>query len=498
VLKSIVRLGAAVSVVVAAVVATGPAADARSSRVTFRAYTVTDGTNPVSGGEPSIGYDPIRDAAIFGASKHETRMIFDQRHSANVTQTDVSAPTAAATADSITFTDRITGRTFDTQLLAACSATSYSDDAGASWTPSTGCGVDTLLDHESVGGGPYHTPVPLGASTTYPDAVYYCAQNGFNASCAVSVDGGITFGPGVYISNTPANNPGDPFGGACSGLHGHIKVGPDGTVYVPIKGCGGTPTANNLSNAEFYGGHPAVSVSTDNGSTWLVHSVPGGNNGDESDNAIGVDKGNRVYMGWQDASYPDPTNDAVLPTTSAAKAAYSDDDGKTWSQPIDLSSALGVRNIQFPEVVAGDKGRAAVAFLGTNAIGDDQHNGFVGPDGNPAVWHLYVSLTYNGGRSWSTYDTTPDHPVQRGCIDLQGISNKTVSDQNICSQRNLLDFNDMTMDSHGRVLVAYAEACQATANCLTDPTVTSTEAIDTVMRLTTGKGLVAKYDGRLT
>lgn len=494
-LKRVLRVGAVVSVVVAAVVASGPADAGVRSR--FTAYTVTDGTNPVSGGEPSIGYDPIRDAVMFGAEGHETRMVFDASDPAKVTQTDVSAPTAQETLDSITFTDQHTGRTFDTQLLMMCSATSFSDDAGATWTPSTGCGADTFLDHESVGGGPFHAPVPLGVSSAYPDAVYYCAQNGFNASCAVSLDGGLTFQPGRYISNTPANNPGDPYGGACSGLHGHIKVGPDGTAYVPIKGCGGTPTAGNLTNAEFYGGHPAVSVSTDNGNTWLVHTVPGGNNADESDNAVDIDKGNRVYMAWEDARYPDPNDDTTLPTTSAAKTAYSDDNGKTWSAPVDLSTKLGVHNIQFPQVVAGDAGRAAVAFLGTNAVGDDQHNGFVGPDGNPAVWHLYVSLTYDGGRSWATYDTTPDHPVQRGCIDLQGTSNKTITDDNICSQRNLLDFNDITVDSQGRVLVAYAEACTTTPGCLTDPKVTSTEAVDTVMRLTSGKGLVRKYDGQL-
>jgi hypothetical protein len=32
---------------------------------------------------------------------------------------------------------------------------------------------------------------------------------------------------------------------------------------------------------------------------------------------------------------------------------------------------------------------------------------------------------------------------------------------------------------------------------LTDPTVKSTEAVDTVMRLNTGKGLVKAYDGKL-
>jgi hypothetical protein len=492
--KTIVRIAIAVSVAVGALAAAP--AHAGSPRVTFRAFTVTDGTDPVSGGEPTVGYDPFRDAFIFGADAHETQMKFDPKDSSKVTQTDVTAPTALTTLDSITFTDRNTGRTFDTQLLTACSLISYSDDAGATWSPSSGCAPNAMFDHESVGGGPFHTGA-LGPITSYPDAVYYCAQNGFNAACSTSVDGGLTFGPGVPISNTPANNPGDPYGGACSGLHGHVKVGPDGTAYVPMKGCGGTATTGNLTNTEFYGGHPAVSVSTDNGLTWLVHTVPAGNNGDESDNSIDIDKGNRLYMGWQDATYPHPDDDTVLPTTSAAKAAYSDDGGKSWSQPIDLSSALGVHNIQFPEVIAGDKGRAAIAFIGTNAIGDDQHNGFVGPDGNPAVWHLYVGLTYDGGLHWSTFDTTPDHPVQRGCVDLQGTSNKTVLDDNICDQRNLLDFNDINVDSYGRVVVAYAEACQATPGCLTDPTVKSTEAVDTVMRLTAGKGLVAKYDGKL-
>src|SRR5205823_9665881 len=68
--------------------------------------------------------------------------------------------------------------------------------------------------------------------------------------------------------------------------------------------------------------------------------------------------------------------------------------------------------VQFPQIVAGDKGRAAVSFIGTNAIGDDQHNGFVGRDKQPAVWHLYISMTYDGGKHWTTMDTTPTDPIR--------------------------------------------------------------------------------------
>jgi hypothetical protein len=468
----------------------------------FKAYVVTSGSNTIAtGGEPSIGFDAKRGAIMYGAGGHETRMVFkDSTRGTSLTQTDVSAPTARATLDAITFTDKYTGRTFDSQLLGACSAMSYTDNAGASWQPTSGCGQNTLLDHQSVGGGPFHAPIPAGSNPVYPDAVYYCAQNGFNATCAVSLDGGLTFGPGQYISNTPANDVGDPNpqlaaeGGACSGLHGHIKVGPDGTVYVPIKGCGGTPTADNLTNQEYFGGHPAVSVSTDNGTTWTIHTVPGGNNADESDNSVDVDRAGRLYMAWEDAKYPQPSNDNVLPTTSAAKVAWSDTEGKTWSKPVDLGAAFGVHNVKFPEVVAGDKGRAAVAFLGTNAVGDDQHNNFVGPDKLPAVWHLYVALTYDGGKTWHTVDATGKDPVQRGCIDMQGTSNKTILDK-VCSQRNLLDFNDITMDSHGRVYVAYTDGCVDA--CVTDPTKTYKGTRDMVLRLSAGKGLVARYDGTL-
>jgi hypothetical protein len=463
----------------------------------FTSYVVTDGhQNARGGGEPSIAYDPTHDAVIYGSVGTETLMKF---RGLSVVQKDISVPGTHDTLDPITFVDRATGRIFDDQLLGACSKMFYSDDAGANWTPTSGCGGDVFLDHQSVGGGPFHAPLGGGIDPSYPDAVYYCAQNGFNASCAVSFDGGLSFGPGQYISNTPSNNVGDPTGGACSGLHGHIKVGPDGTAYVPLKGCGGTPTANNLTNSEYFGGHPAVSVSNDNGATWQIHMVKAGHNQDESDNAIAVDKSNRVFMAWEDGTNPSTT---TFGKHSAAKVAFSDDEGDSWSKPYDLSSKLGVHNVQFPEVVAGDKGRAAVAFLGTNAVGDDQHNGFKGSDGNPAVWHLYVALTYDGGKRWTTIDTTPNNPVQRGCILMLGLSNKTVSDENLCSQRNLLDFNDITMDGQGRVLVAYADGC--TGKCVHDPTYLSkdgvngkTDNVNYVMRLTGGKGLLKKYDGKL-
>jgi hypothetical protein len=314
----------------------------------------------------------------------------------------------------------------------------------------------------------------------------------------------LTFNPAVPAYNSPANDPADPNtqiaaeGGACSALHGHVRVGPDGTAYLPIKGCGGQPTAGNLTNTEYWGGHPSLSTTQDNGLRWLIHRVDAGNNSDESDPSVAVGRGDRfpggrVYLGWEDGTNP---TESSYGTTSAAKIAMSTDDGQTWSTPVDVSTPLGIHNVQFPELIAGDDDRAAFAWLGTTAIGDDQHNGFIGAYSNPAVWHLYVSMTYDGGQTWTTVDTTPTDPVQRGCVDLQGTSNKNITDNNVCSQRNLLDFNDITVDSEGRPLIAFADGC--TGNCVTDPTVLSQGAAGTVMRLTSGKGLYAIYDAVLS
>jgi len=79
----------------------------------------------------------------------------------------------------------------------------------------------------------------------------------------------------------------------------------------------------------------------------------------------------------------------------------------------------------------------------------------------------------------------------RGCIWNGGGSNPC---------RNLLDFNDITVDKVGRVLVGYADGC--TGSCVTDSTQNATtgpasaqDALATIGRQTGGRGLFAAFDG---
>jgi hypothetical protein len=433
-------------------------------------------------GEPSIGWDPKAKAALFTADTTTVKMTWDAQNRLTAAQ-DVSDPDAVTSLDPIGFTDQKTHRTFTSQLALACSLLSFSDDAGKTWTPSSGCGPGTAVDHQTVGGGPYTkegAPSTAGLSG-YPDAVYYCAQNGFSGTCARSDDGGITFPFSTPAYNAPGvTKTDDPYGGACSAIHGHLRVADNGVVYLPNKGCGGVPTPNNLTNSEFFGGSPAVIVSDDNGVTWSVRMVPGSHNPDQSDPSVAFDKSNTVFFGWMDGVNPTETQ---LATQTTARIAVSKDRGRTWTKPYDVSSALGLHNVEFPEVIAGSPGRAAFSFLGTPGIGDTQHNGFVGE------WHLYVATTLNDGKSWTTVDATPSDPVQRGCISLQGTSNKNIADTNLCKQRNLLDFNDITIDSAGRVLVAYSDGCVAA--CVNDTKSGSKGAASFVLRQTGGSLLYA-------
>lgn len=319
------------------------------------------------------------------------------------------APTSQVIdSDPIGFTDRQTGRTFAAELSATSPSCkiSYTDDDGQTWVATTGP-LGSGIDHQTVGGGPYHAP--LIGTPAYPNAAYYCSQDLVAAFCLRSDDGGANWGPPVATYTTE-----------CGGLHGHVKVSPkDGTVYLPNNSCAGAG---------------AVVVSEDNGVTWAVRPV--GNNtitsaSGASDPAVGVDANGRVYFGMANAD-------------SAALVATSDDRGKTWQNFYDVGAAFGLRNIRYPAVVAGDAGRAAVAFYGTTTAGNANAASFNG------VWHLYIAHTFDGGQTWTTTDATPNAPVQRGCIWTGGGAN-------IC--RNMLDFFDITIDKQGRVEVGYVNGC---------------------------------------
>lgn len=369
-------------------------------------------------GEPSIGVDWATGKVMFQSFTDTYRVDFTP---ATPTWTLARPLWSVTNLDPILFTDPATGRTFAGGLDGTCSLLGISDNDGGLWLPAADSCANPGWDHPTVGGGPWAAPL---VSAPYPHSVYYCSQTGLSpgpAWCAVSADGGLTFDPATPLWSTQ-----------CGGLHGHVKVGPDGAAYVPNSDCGG---------------RQGMAVSTNNGLTWTVRTIPGTTTRAEGDPSIGVGRGNLVAGGRAYFCYQGGDGHAYA-TSTANK-------GATWGAKVDLGAAFGLQNVQFPAAVAGDDDRAACAFLGTTTGGDDQASGFTG------VWHLYVSFTYDSGATWTTVDVTGSDPVQRGCIWLGGGGNAC---------RNLLDFMDAQLGADGSVYVGFADGCTSPA-CIAGTTV---------------------------
>ena len=358
----------------------------------------------------------------------------------------VVANAPRAFGDPILFTDSVKGRTFVSQEMGLSplgSTMEFTDTDSAPFTPSEGSGAPSGVDHQTVGGGPFAAPLPGGVDPNYGHGVWYCSQSIADAVCSISLDGGITFGPAVPMYSLAD----------CGGLHGHVKIGPDGTAYVPNRGCGD---------------HQALVVSENNGVTWAIRPVPDSVPG-ARDPSVGVGRDGTVYFAYQDGS-------------GASKVAVSRDKGLTWSPSVDVGASAGVKNALFHAAVAGDKDRAAITFFGTETAGSDYNS----PD-FPGVWYLYVSTTFDGGLTWTTQNATPGDPIQRGGICEGGAC------------RNLLDFYDATIDKRGRVVVGYDDGC-ISENCISGtrsygikaPNDYTAKAV--IARQASGKRMFAEFD----
>ncbi|HEY2973448.1 MAG TPA: hypothetical protein VGJ48_13125 [Pyrinomonadaceae bacterium] len=411
-------------------------------------------------GEPTVGINFKNNNVMYLAGKQTLRAVFDDSSSpAQVAWSDKSyLTTSINTNDPILFTDSKTGRTFVSQLVVGTkqSLSAYTDDDGDTWKPSQGSGINTGVDHQTIGGGPFgSTASPIGP---YQHAVYYAAQDIALAEFAMSLDGGQTYGPGVPMYNLTQ----------CGGIHGHIKVASDGTIYVPNASCFSEERGQD---------EQGVAVSEDNGLTWAIRTVPGSHIS-SWDPSVSAGEDGTIYFGYADAD-------------QTPRVAVSHDKGVTWVNDQPVNGAFAIKTMAFPAIVAGDSDRAAYAFLATTDAGIAMGSGtsFRG------TWHLFVATTYDSGGSWVTTDVTPTDPVQRGNLCDAGLS--CPSDP--IDTRNLLDFMDVQIDNKGRILVAYADGCTS-PDCIagvdrTGPSGTPDGRVDSFDNDGASKATIARQSG---
>ena len=293
--------------------------------------------------------------------------------------------------------------------------------------------------------------------------MYYCYNKLAGIFCFTSFDGGASFEAGGQIIGLATTN---------GGLHGAISTAADGTVYV-------TPRVET----------PSVIVSKDNGFTWF-------------DRTMGEDVGT-PYPRKNSEISTDTESNAYHVWTGGDEGIYmsrSTDSGETWEQESIRISPVEVISSVFPQTDAGDPGRIAVTYLGSeNSEMLNQSD----LDGNPwdgnahyapnnATYHLYITISLNAldaNPTFYTYRVTDD-PVQVGSICLNSGDCRDIGGSN----RNLLDFNDLHIDREGRVYVAFADGC--TGDCATNENATAEDSRDgrgAVYYLASGPSLLAEF-----
>ena len=347
------------------------------------------------------------------------------------------ASQAFFTNDPYGWVDPITDRVFNIHMMGLWTTwIGWTDNDGESWEANPHDSGAPVNDHIKLGSGPWTDEgYGIGGGATsgfYETAVYFCYNKLAYISCYTSYDGGASFEVGGNLVGIATAN---------GGLHGAITSAPDGTVYLPPRVA-----------------TPAIIFSKDNGLTWEERTM------------------------GQDVGTPNPRKNGEVATDTESNAynvwvggdqgvymSRSVDSGDTWDQESIRVSPVEVISATFPHTSAGDPGRIAIAYLGSenaSALGQPDI------DGNPwngnahyattnVSHHLYVTYSLNAldeNPIFHTQRLTTD-PVQVGSICLN--SGDCRSNEG-GSNRNLLDFNDLHIDLDGRVYIAFADGCTGT------------------------------------
>ncbi len=381
-----------------------------------------------NGPEPSIGI--TSSGCIFFIALEKVMRSCDYGESWESVEDYASQPT---TSDPYGWVDPITDRIFNVQMVGlATTWIAWSDNDGDSWLGNPhDSGPVPLNDHIKLGSGPWTSSgygIIGAGGPIYETAVYFCYNKLAGIFCYTSFDGGASFEVGGQIYGLATTN---------GGLHGAITTAADGTVYVPPRVA--TPT---------------VVISKDNGLSWDEREMGEdvGTPNPRKNSEVGTDSASNAYHIWTGAD-------------QGVYMARSTDSGDTWDSTSIRISPAEVISTTFPQIDAGDPGRIAITYLGSENGSQLNQSDLDGNawNGNPhyapanVSYYLYITYSLNALDPEPVFHTvrvSPD-PVQVGAICLNSGDCRDIGGSN----RNLLDFNDLHIDREGRVYVAFADGC---------------------------------------
>jgi hypothetical protein len=228
------------------------------------------------------------------------------------------------------------------------------------------------------------------------------------AMVAASTDGGKTFADPVDVHGEPNAWLTEP----------HIAIGTNGSVMVAYgdnieKDHDGAPWA--YPNPPI--GHVWMATSTDGGKTYakpqaVYNRAPASGWGWTQAAIPVVDKANgNVYVAWE-ATGPGPDGGEKTSGPAAVKLIRSSDQGKTWSEPVQINDVVPARPWScctfLPRLSVAPNGRLDVAFY------DPRSDPFFNPETKRnRVYDVYYSYSTDEGRTWAKNVRVTDRGIDR-------------------------------------------------------------------------------------
>jgi hypothetical protein len=423
-------------------------------------------SNPPAGGEPSIATDPFGDVLVAGPQGIPSGVngtpgtgLWISRNDGSTFAKGTFIGSYLGGGDDDIVYDAGSKTFYEADLEAAATEVCKSTDFGKTWT-----GVGPVPDPghcTTINGGqaaPSDDRPWLAVDPTDPQRLYLVYHEfvsaqplGFVTNNGGADDFANPCGPMITNPSIEANVPTDITGGT---LVARPAVGKDGTLYVLFA------TTTQQENAQaFSQGQPSgtfsqlyLAVSHDHCQTFTDYTVFDGQSqygmntvqfGDIF-NDLAIDGAGNLYVIGDGFIGHTP-----FATTTNVYLFHSTDHGKTWSKPFELATPDAAAML--PAAVGGPKaGQLVIGYFRTI-------NGKTNPNDSSAKWTYSTAESSDATTSspaFSYADVRPGYSYHNGAICNLGILCGLIPGQP--SDRSLLDFTSVALDSHGCPLFTFA------------------------------------------
>lgn len=251
-----------------------------------------------------------------------------------------------------------------------------------------------------------------------------------------STDGGLTYGAAIDT-------------GAAGG-----RIGPMRAILSADK----DPDKAVVYFPSYAGTLITITRSLDGGTTWGTCAVIDSELNPSAGFVIADhDTSGNVYIAYSEKGGDTDTYMTVLPAAQMAECEASAELGIGRQIRVNRDN---VETTVMPWIVAGEDGRVAVAYFGTESVGDPDSGAFV------ASWYPYVSMSLNAldpNPTWYQTKST-SHPFHYGSICLGGLGCQLTVPE---GDRSLADYFAMDISPiTGRLAIVYGSAAKKPTDAL--------------------------------